>query len=255
MHVANTKHCAFGLRRILAAASVALVDRLAVRRWRRPSALTPAMTSTKTRSIPSSCAIFCSGLGLKREGDDPGIDYHERSPLVVPPTRDLPPPDTGIAATKNPAWPKDPDVKRAKAVKRAVKNTVAAEARRHASAASRRTARNWTARPDRCREYRRAAGRCASRTIDAEPAWARRIQPAENVDMEEHVRSRRHGQFRSWQSRRAPALTDPPPGLRTPSPKYQYGNKNTLEPTADNSPDAPVGVTVSRNRCECSALA
>jgi len=53
------------------------------------------------------------GFGLKR-GDDT-IDYHERSPLVVPPTRDLPPPETGVPVkSTNAAWPVDPDVKRRK---------------------------------------------------------------------------------------------------------------------------------------------
>ena len=37
------------------------------------------------------------------------------------------------------------------------------------------------------------------------------------------------------------SLTEPPPGLRTPSPKYQYGSKGKLEPTRGNGPDAPVG--------------
>ena len=35
------------------------------------------------------------GLGLKKDGDlKSGINYQERPPLVVPPTRDLPPPQT-----------------------------------------------------------------------------------------------------------------------------------------------------------------
>src|SRR5467141_697336 len=42
-----------------------------------------------------------------------GIDYRERSPLVVPPKIDLPPPATGSAEVKN--WPKDPDEARRKA--------------------------------------------------------------------------------------------------------------------------------------------
>jgi hypothetical protein len=54
------------------------------------------------------------GFGLKR-GDDT-IDYRERSPLVVPPTRDLPPPETDVPIKNtNAAWPVDPDVKRKKA--------------------------------------------------------------------------------------------------------------------------------------------
>jgi hypothetical protein len=56
-------------------------------------------------------------LGLK----DPtaagaGIDYSERSPLVVPPTRTLPPP-VAAAPPPVPDWPKDPDIKRRAAVK------------------------------------------------------------------------------------------------------------------------------------------
>jgi hypothetical protein len=53
---------------------------------------------------------FAKGLGLQR-GDTPGIDYRERSPLVVPPSRDLPPPET-TGTTRSAAWPVDPDVKR-----------------------------------------------------------------------------------------------------------------------------------------------
>jgi hypothetical protein len=53
------------------------------------------------------------GFGLKR-GDDT-IEYRERSPLVVPPTRDLPPPEAEAPIkTTNAAWPVDPDVKRKK---------------------------------------------------------------------------------------------------------------------------------------------
>ena len=52
------------------------------------------------------------GLGL-RDPNAPAIDYRERSPLVVPPSRDLPPPQAK-ASPKNPAWPSDPDVARAR---------------------------------------------------------------------------------------------------------------------------------------------
>jgi hypothetical protein len=40
-----------------------------------------------------------------------GIDYRERSPLVIPPTRDLPPPQAAGTATSNPAWPREADRK------------------------------------------------------------------------------------------------------------------------------------------------
>src|SRR5882724_12332280 len=44
-----------------------------------------------------------------------GIDYRERSPLVVPPKLDLPPPASTSADVKAPNWPKDPDEARRKA--------------------------------------------------------------------------------------------------------------------------------------------
>jgi hypothetical protein len=44
-----------------------------------------------------------------------GIEYRERSPLVVPPKIDLPPPASASADVKTPNWPKDPDEQRRKA--------------------------------------------------------------------------------------------------------------------------------------------
>lgn len=58
-------------------------------------------------------------IGLQRaDTNSNGINYHERSPLVIPPSRTLPPPATATADT-NPNWPVDPEVKRAKALKAA----------------------------------------------------------------------------------------------------------------------------------------
>jgi hypothetical protein len=59
--------------------------------------------------------------------DNRGIDYRERSPLVVPPTLDLPPP-TSAAATGN-NWPKDPDERQRKAVIAAKKKAAPAPSR------------------------------------------------------------------------------------------------------------------------------
>src|ERR1700694_3232612 len=45
-----------------------------------------------------------------------GIDYRERSPLVVPPRLDLPPPEAAVKGEVKAAnWPKDPDEARRKA--------------------------------------------------------------------------------------------------------------------------------------------
>src|SRR6266852_5740160 len=44
-----------------------------------------------------------------------GIEYRERSPLVVPPRLDLPPPAEASQEVKDANWPKDPDEARRKA--------------------------------------------------------------------------------------------------------------------------------------------
>lgn len=49
--------------------------------------------------------------GFGAQVDRAGIDYRERSPLVIPPSRDLPPPQDA-AAISNPAWPNDPDLRK-----------------------------------------------------------------------------------------------------------------------------------------------
>ena len=55
---------------------------------------------------PTLMDNLMSGLGAKRSGDA-GIQYRERSPLVVPSKIDLPPPSGKRAPAAN--WPKDPD--------------------------------------------------------------------------------------------------------------------------------------------------
>jgi len=50
------------------------------------------------------------GLGANVGGA--GIEYRERSPLVIPPSLDLPPPDSAAARAQNPAWPREPDRKK-----------------------------------------------------------------------------------------------------------------------------------------------
>ncbi|MEA2831352.1 MAG: hypothetical protein QOF22_2100 [Bradyrhizobium sp.] len=55
--------------------------------------------------------------------DDGKIEYRERSPLVVPPRLDLPPPDTSSKEVRAPNWPKDPDEGRRKATAAAKKKS------------------------------------------------------------------------------------------------------------------------------------
>ena len=68
--------------------------------------------------------------------DNRGIDYRERSPLVVPPKLDLPPPaaSTGDAQIAN--WPKDPDERQRKAIIAAKKKNAPPPARVQVEAAA-----------------------------------------------------------------------------------------------------------------------
>jgi hypothetical protein len=55
---------------------------------------------------------FIDGIKSSVRGtsiDDGKIQYRERSPLVVPPRLDLPPPDVASGQAKAANWPKDPD--------------------------------------------------------------------------------------------------------------------------------------------------
>jgi hypothetical protein len=54
-----------------------------------------------------------SGIGATNM-ENRGIEYRERSPLVIPPKLDLPPPTSASAEVDAPNWPKDPDVQRRK---------------------------------------------------------------------------------------------------------------------------------------------
>jgi len=61
--------------------------------------------------------------------DNRGIDYRERSPLVVPPKLDLPPPAASTEDVKVANWPKDPDERQRKAIISAKKRNAPPPAR------------------------------------------------------------------------------------------------------------------------------
>lgn len=69
-----------------------------------------ARAADTTGSSSSVYDKFLEVIGLKGTGD-PNIQYGERSPLVVPPTRDLPPPSVD-APPPVANWPTDPDLTR-----------------------------------------------------------------------------------------------------------------------------------------------
>lgn len=181
------------------------------------------------------------GLGLKR-GDEAKIEYHERSPLVVPPTRDLPPPEDPARAERDPAWPKDPD-----------------QASRRDVAKRKKQAIDWEqeGRPLTPSELNKTASAGGSQppvaqTKSAEES-ARQSAPSElGFKGFNNLRSlfgfepkEETGSFHREPSRTE--LTQPPPGYLTPSPDQPYGvSKDTSKPKAANPLDQAVGSAGTR---------
>jgi hypothetical protein len=146
------------------------------------------------------------------------IQYSERSPLVVPPTRDLPPP-VANAAPAVPNWPKDPDMERSKQAK--VKEKPGPHP-------------NWvieSSRPLRPDELRNPGG-VADGTSSGTP-----VTPASGqsgADYPEQIERGKKSVFSlDWFKKEQYAtftgeptrgsLTDPPVGYQTPSPDQPYG--------------------------------
>jgi hypothetical protein len=176
------------------------------------------------------------GIGLKRDGE--GIDYQERSPLVIPPNRDLPPPQTGDATiANNPAWPKDPDVARRKAEATARRNrNINEEVEREQNRLS----------PDELApgakgnpKLARTGGRADTGPSPADDGHYR-LTPSElgyNGSLFSTMFGGKDESSVKTFTREPPraSLTDPPPGYRTPSPNQPYGvTKDTSSPKATN---------------------
>ncbi len=181
-----------------------------------------------------------NGIGLKNTVE-PGINYHERSPLVVPPTRDLPPPQAA-APPPDAAWPKDRDMTPRKVVTRKRSTKPGSDAE---------TEDMRQLRPDELR-----GPKAAKRTADAGPqsdpdGRSQQLMPNQlgfqgfNLNPTKWFdRGPDVVEFKEEPSRST--LTDPPAGLRTPSPKYTYGTKNSLEPDKNDRHDTAVGGDIEK---------
>jgi hypothetical protein len=212
-------------RRIAAAAALTLALALA---WNTGSAL--AQDDDDDENVPLDTKIFrqfMKDIGLQRDGAP--VDFRERAPLVVPPTRDLPPPrDADEVAAKTPAWPKDPDVKqrkeRAAAEKARLKGNVSVEEQMRAL------------RPDELDKPGAAKGGDA-KTADAK-GDGKSGDDAARPMMPSELGTKTKKLFGSIMSSFTPAapesepftgeptretMTAPPAGYQTPSPNYPYG--------------------------------
>jgi hypothetical protein len=156
--------------------------------------------------------------------DNSDIDYRERSPLVVPPKLDLPPPASASAEKPVPNWPKDPD-----------------EARRKAAIAQRKKDKKDT------RDATTAANDWARPVMPSELSQARQ-KPSGDVSGSDSLKPGDPGgsplspsqlgyeggfmgmfkgnKMEATEFKQEPpraALTQPPPGYQTPSSNFLYG--------------------------------
>ncbi|NPU11190.1 hypothetical protein HL667_20405 [Bradyrhizobium sp. 83012] len=163
--------------------------------------------------------------------ETPTIDYRERSPLVVPPKLDLPPPAAAAQATA-PNWPKDPD-----------------EQRRRAAAAARKKENKdpaVAARPLTPAEMRAGRTAAAKQTEPVQPGITNNpMMSPSQLGFKGTLFGLFKGndaetkQFTSEPQRET--LTQPPPGYQTPSPSYAYGTGGSQEPIGGKQLDIMTG--------------
>lgn len=160
-----------------------------------------------------------AGIGATNM-ENRGIDYRERSPLVVPPKIDLPPPAATSAEVNVPNWPKDPD-----------------DARRKKAIAARKKEKSkdiyesgMPLKPSELNVARTAPGTSGGTAVSesASPGAgsAAPLSPSQ-LGFTGGFMSMFHGNtsesatFKEEPTRES--LTQPPPGYQTPSPNYAYG--------------------------------
>ena len=176
-----------------------------------------------------------TGLGLQ-DPNAPQPTYEERPPLVIPKGDTLPPPQSaGSVIANNPAWPKDPDIQRAKALAKRDKNRdVQAEMLRENNQllpdqlGPKGQGPRPIGRPDNSRGDISGRGKVMSPSELGYTGGLFSNMFGSDKD------DQRTAQFTSEPARTS--LTEPPPGYQTPSPDQPYGlGKQNSAPKADNS--------------------
>ncbi len=165
---------------------------------------------------PSFMGKVMETFGLRDpKGSYAGIDYNERSPLVVPPTRDLPQPEASTAPPA-PNWPKDQDmIRRAKAKSEEKKVAPHPDSVSDAS------------RPLRPNELDPAGGPKVNTPFDSSASANSQMADPRDTGAKKSLLSgifhskTEYATFTGEPSRQT--LTDPPPGYLTPSPDQPYG--------------------------------
>ncbi|HLA20986.1 MAG TPA: hypothetical protein VJZ74_05975 [Pseudolabrys sp.] len=183
--------------------------------------LATSLPARAADDVPFESKVFrgiLEGLGLRKDGE--AINYQERAPLVIPPSRALPPPEKSDAVVaNNPAWPKDPDITRRKKQ---------AEMERNRNISEERELEQNPLTPEQMTpggNPRTVARRSYGESNTATPGdrlSARELNQKTNFwgnmfgSKEDEV-----AKFTREPPRAS--LTAPPPGYQTPSPDQPYG--------------------------------
>jgi len=173
------------------------------------SVLAAAPAFAQEADEPNELQRLFGAIGLLDLPKDP-IDYNERSPLVVPPTADLPKPgsDADVRAL-NPEWPVDQDIKRARTAAKEAKKPI--DQRNDAFYGGRRL------RPDEIKGPIIKDG--AEAVSEGEKTGSYRLAPSQLG-------------FKGWNKKNEvkfekeperTSLLQPPSGYQTPSPNAPYG--------------------------------
>lgn len=148
--------------------------------------------------------------------DNRGITYRERSPLVVPPKLDLPPPETGKTAVNLPNWPNDPSVAEQKRMRELNKKSKVTGVE--------------SARPLTPAELAAGKTKATTPTESLNPGNSS-TNPVLSPSQLGYTGGLFSNMFGGPTTETAPftgeptreTLTQPPVGYQTPSPNYAYG--------------------------------
>ncbi len=167
---------------------------------------------------------FLKAIGLKTNGDN--INYRERSPLVVPPTADLPVPEASAKARPQ-DWPTDPEIRQ----RRAQERIQAGLPPSNDEEASRPLRPDEIARGRNGRRTTVTPKTDGSGGLGGDPVSPDKLGYVgglfNSLWSSVGPQKNEYASFSGEPSRST--LTEPPPGYQTPSPSAPYGLTKTKE--------------------------
>jgi len=174
---------------------------------------------------PTDLQKILGAAGIISLPKDP-IDYQERSPLVVPPSAQLPPPQSPDDVRRlNPEWPVDHDLKRARAA--------AADEKTPATIRNEPFYGGRALRPDEISRAKPAKGTGSSDTAGGEANRGEERYSPEKLGFKGWGQKQSFEPFKGEPDRTS--LLEPPPGYRTPSPNAPYGVVEEQKSTSRSS--------------------